>query len=110
MTIETKFKINDLVMNKFQKNQTLENLSGKQSLQFMEVLYIHTETCSAGTQIFYRCRGYYPVISNKYDNTPIALLDFAFSIGGSDQLQGTYSFREDELVSINEETKKILGL
>lgn len=109
MTIEAKFKINDLVRNKFQKHQTLENLSGKASVQFMEILYITTETCSAGTQIFYRCRCYYPVITNVYKE-PKALLDFAFSIGGSDSLQGTHNFREDELISLDIETKTILGL
>lgn len=109
MTIETKFKINDLVQHKFAKSPTLKGMNDlKTSIKFFEVLYIHTETCSAGTQVFYRCRPYYPIVENAY-KADSEIIDIGFGIG-QNGTEGTSYFREDELKPMSNEDKTFYGV
>lgn len=108
MTIEPKFKINDLVQHKFAKAATLDGLSEMRSIvKFFEVLYIHTETCSAGTQIFYKCRNYYPV-SDGYGKE-MKIVDIGYGMG-ENGTQGLMYFREDELKPLSTEDKTFYGV
>jgi hypothetical protein len=109
MTIETKFKINDLVQHKFAKAPTLKGLNDlKTAIKFFEVLYIHTETCSAGTQVFYRCRAYYPIVESSYKEDS-KIIDIGYGLG-EDGKQGTTYFREDELKPLSNEDKTFYGV
>ncbi len=109
MNIETKFKINDLVQHKFAKLATLKGMNdSKSAIKFYEVLYIHTETCSAGTQVFYRCRPYYPIFENAY-KADSEIIDIGYGMGENVN-QGTSYFREDELKAMSIEDKTFYGV
>lgn len=109
MIIETKFKINDLVQHKFQKQGTTKgNGDFKSTMKFFEVLYIHTETCSAGTQVFYRCRPFFPLVENNYKEDG-KVLDIGFGVSPQ-TIEGTAYFREDELKPMSTEEKTFYGV
>ena len=109
MTIETKFKINDLVQHKFQRAGTTKGNSDlRNSMKFHEVLYIHTETCSAGTQVFYRCRPFFPMLESNYKEDS-KINDIGFGMGPQ-TIDGTSYFREDELKAMTTEEKTFYGV
>jgi len=109
MTIEPKFKINDLVQHKYQKKSELNKLdSARSTMKFFEVIYIHTETCSAGTQIFYRLRPFFPIVESGYKEEP-KIIDLGFGVG-SNGTEGTSYFREDELKAMSTEEKTFYGV
>lgn len=102
MTIETRFKVGDLVKHKY-SIATAE--TKKEGLCIaMSILYIRTETCSAGTQVFYLCRSLFQ--HRKYD---MMLKDndlVEIGVGGFPPEQN--KFREDELVPCPEDIIKII--
>ena len=49
MKIESKFDVNNIVAHKFQKD-------GHDAFIASEILGVQTDTCYAGTQVFYLCR------------------------------------------------------
>lgn len=96
MNIEPKFKIGDLVRHKYSRSNQKNDL-----LIAMEVLFIHTETCSAGTQIFYQCRMLFQILSSSFKEAA-QLLDIA----PSDKFE--IKFREDEIVECPDDIKKLI--
>jgi hypothetical protein len=110
MTIQPKFQINDLVQHKYQKSAVAQyNLLDKNGAKFFEVLYIHTETCSAGTQVFYRLRPFFPVPDNAFKQEDSKIIDISFGMH-HDTAHGTVYFREDELRPMAEDDKKFYGI
>lgn len=109
MNITTAYRINDLVQHKYDRT-TIEG--GDRSC--MEVLYISTETCSAGTQVFYTVRPIHVVQTKDYSEVqtngryPMKLeVRHAFypnNVG----TQGSARFREDELIPCNRELAAIV--
>lgn len=61
MEIKTKFNIYDIVQHKFQKN-----VSKERGVDGYEILEIITQTCYAGTQIFYQCRPFFKLYKKDY--------------------------------------------
>jgi hypothetical protein len=105
--IQPKFNINDLVQHKFQKSATIPQV-GTQKASFFEVLFITTETCSGGTQIFYRVRPFFPFVEGGY-KLETRIIDFAFGIA-PDMQGGTSYFREDELKPMSDAEKTFYQL
>jgi hypothetical protein len=98
MTITPKYAVNQIVRHKFSK--THKNDKGCIA---MEVLYIHTETCSAGTQIFYNVRLFYTVTEGYGDKKLVT--DIAYS---TDEHARGLRFREDELIECPQEVIDVL--
>jgi hypothetical protein len=97
MTIEPKFKLNEIVLHKFMRGSTNE----KQAFA-LEVLYIHTETCSAGTQIFYSCRMFF---ATREWSAKKEILDIGFTTPEPTSCK----LREDELKSAPQSLIDILN-
>ena len=94
--IQPKFKINELVSGKYSQASM-----GHGFLACYEVIFIHTETCSAGTQIFYSCRliHYHVDVEHQYnqEKRTTSLIDVSVH---TDNSNFPYCrFREDELKS-----------
>lgn len=102
MNIETKFKIGDFVRHKFQRSP----LGKSQTCLGAVVQYIHTETCSAGTQVFYNLR--FLIQAMKHDSQLWAAKDneLVDILPGADPTN--HKFREDELVALPEDIVKII--
>ena len=108
MNTKTAFEINSIVRHKFGKEKTKFNT---RTITRYEVLYINTETCSAGTQIFYRCRPILITESKDYEDKTQVIHDVHVAdvtpvnrAGG----QGECLFREDELLPCDEAMLKII--
>lgn len=99
MTIEPKFKINDLVTHKFRRPPH----GKKEVFSFYEVIEIQSVTCSAGTQIFYDCRGFYYLNTDKWgtkdETSKLEIYDIGVSLRDDKHL-ALFKFREDELVQL----------
>lgn len=96
MKIETKFDVNNLVKRKFDKQ-----LMGKK-LFCLEVMEVISQTCYAGTQVFYLCR---PVYAENNRNE----WDVFHGVNAtSDNQTGWRKYREDELVQCSDEEIKII--
>jgi hypothetical protein len=102
MRIETKFNIGDLVRHKYSKATAKTVHDGL--LLALTVLDIKTETCIAGTQIFYICRALYQHRKSKFS---IKEDDELVEIGYSGVSEAT-KLREDELQICPEEIIKII--
>jgi hypothetical protein len=91
MKIETKFDVNNLVKRKFDADT-------KDGFVAMEVMEIVSQTCYAGTQVFYSCRHIYA----KREFKGFGEKEFTWSVGHGvskeDAQMGWQKYREDELV------------
>lgn len=96
MNIELKFKVNDLIQHKYNKQKM-------GVLQAYEVLQIQTETCYAGTQVFYMCRAIILNIEKDYtkDGTK-KYWSLAHAINSNHSQMAWDKFREDELVAASD--------
>lgn len=95
MKIETKFDINNLIQHKFD-NEAAENHI------VLEILDIHTDTCYAGTQIFYYVR---PIILKKnFGGRGMNDLKWSTSssVGANGRDTGVVRYREDELIECDQ--------
>lgn len=97
MEIKTKFNVHDLLVHKYDMDKI-------NSVIALEVLQIKTESCYAGTQVFYDCRA---IIANKSSK------DDRWHIGHSvilseDNKTGWKKYREDELLPASKETINLL--
>jgi len=108
MNTKTAFDINSIVRHKFGGAKTRY---GSKIIVRYEVLYISTETCSAGTQIFYRCRPIQITEQENFKEPSVVIHDVISSdmipvnrAGG----QGECFFREDELLPCDEAMLKII--
>lgn len=108
MNIKTAFDINSIVRHKFGGTKTGY---GSKTIIRYEVLYIGTETCSAGTQIFYRCRPIQITERDDFKEPSVVVHDVIVSdmtpanrAGG----QGECFFREDELLPCDEKMLRII--
>lgn len=99
MTIETKFKVNDLVCSKYQKVNELPESPKHNFEQFMgwEVIEIQAVTCSAGTQIFYILRAIHAI---KFGDS--------VSFFPEPDASKVFKLREDEIVIMPEKISSIL--
>lgn len=94
MIIETKFRVGDIVGHIFDHQ--------KDGIRVMQVMEVDTNTCYAGTQIFYQCRaillkledGVWETYSTRGDNS-----------GDT----GFRKYREDELAPASDKAIKILN-
>lgn len=87
MNIETKYNVNDLVQHKYQK------AFGAKRKSAFEVIEIVTNSCYAGSQVFYKCRMIHSVTEERLSDI-YEIVDF----GPTGTSNGEYvEFREDEL-------------
>lgn len=98
MRIETKFDVNNFAVRKFDTN-------AKDVIQVLEVMEVISQTCYAGTQVFYLCK---PVIAQKkYENDWKKDGEFTWVIGHGinkdDNSTGWKKYREDELIEAPKE-------
>ena len=103
MKIETKFDVNNLVKRKF-------DTDGNDKLQALEVMEISSQTCYAGTQIFYHCK---PIVATKeFKEKWKEQGEFSWVIGhgiGKDDNSKCWRlYREDELIDCPESIINII--
>ena len=101
MTIVTKFQINDLLRHKY-GNGFEREFAGKRTVRY-EVLYISTETCSAGTQIFYTCRPITVVSTKRGHGIEDDIVSVDVQVADLADLSRC-KFREDEVIECDPET------
>lgn len=90
MKIETEYSINNLLQHKF-------DTKNNDQIAILEVIEVHTVTCSAGTQNFYNCR---PIVIN-FNTFSRASKPSVNHTNGNDS---TYiKYREDELIEAKQE-------
>jgi hypothetical protein len=98
MKIETKFDVNNFVVRKFDTNE-------KDTFRVLEVMEVISQTCYAGTQVFYLCRA---MVANKeYEKQWKQEGEYTWVIGhvlGKDENStGWRKYREDELIEAKQE-------
>ena len=103
MNIKTKFSVSDFAKRKY--DQQL-----KDQFQILEVMQIHSETCYAGTQVFYLCRMLFAKKEKSYVANPGEEVQWAIShsIGKEEHSTGWLKYREDELVEITDGSDELL--
>jgi hypothetical protein len=106
MIIVSKFDVHNLVKRKFDSG-------GKLGFTAFEVMEVISQTCYAGTQIFYLCK---PIIVHReFKNEYSKEGEFSFNVGhglaSRDGELGWTKYREDELIELpKEEMDVILGV
>lgn len=108
MEITTKFNVNDLVQFKY--NKRMNDGSGvlKDAIVLLfEVMDIQTQTCMAGTQVFYLCRGIHGITDSDFVDGKRVKKIVQFAIGSAKSSEYT-SIREDELKPAEEELVALL--
>lgn len=103
MKIETKFDVNNLVKRKFDTNS-------KNKMSALEVMEVITQTCYAGTQVFYLCK---PVIAqkefkDKWKEDGEFSWVIVHGISQEENQPGWRKYREDELVEAPKEVIDII--
>lgn len=103
MEIKTKFNVNDLLKRKY-------DVDPKNTVFALEVMSITSETCYAGTQVFYQCR---TILAKKefelkYQEKGEFTWEIHHAIGSDGNTLGWQRYREDELVEALKETKNII--
>lgn len=93
MEINPKFQINNLLTHKFE-NQ------GEDAICVLEAMEIHTNTCYAGTQVFYECRQIHVIkkFEHEYSRKGPFVWAVAHAYGKTPQDIGWKRYREDELI------------
>lgn len=91
MNIKTKFKVGDLAMGIFDKFR-------EKQITLLRIMEIESQTCYAGTQVFYRCR---PILLIKekqlFEDKGFVWL-VGHGVGENDRGQVHWlKYREDEL-------------
>lgn len=103
MKFETKFNVKDII-------KCAIDVGRDDMFVAYEVLGINTETCYAGTQVFYTCRAI--VGEKKYKSYMKEENDFKWVVGHGvakkDGEWGVSRFREDEMVECPKEILDIL--
>jgi len=106
MNIKTKFGVNDLLVGKYQRSPFAER-SKSESLICFEVMDVNTQTCMAGTQVFYVCRPIHGLIKNEYVDGEFVVSFVNLAVGAT--TRGEYgTFREDELVAASNEVIELV--
>lgn len=101
MEIKTNFKVNDLVLSKYQKQFDINKPTNK-FLICMEVMQITTNTCMAGTQIFYDCRTMHVITATSFVDGKMT--EKVLDLSPGSLRDGDYTrFREDELKPVSQE-------
>jgi hypothetical protein len=105
MKIVTKFDVNNLVKRKF-------DTDSKNQIHVLEVMEVASQTCYAGTQVFYFCK---PIIARKefaekYLEKGESTWVICHGVSQEENQAGWRKYREDELVEVpNESIDIILG-
>ncbi len=104
MQIKVKFKVGDLVKQKFDSNR-------KHEFSAMEILEVVTSTCYSGTQVFYYCRHLFA--KKEFDSEYKKEGDFVWMIGHSinnknSSKMGWHKYRDDELIKSPEGDQAII--
>ena len=108
MKIETKFKVNDLVLYKYQQSD-LDKISDCTTIMAaFEVIDVNTVTCMAGTQVFYDVRGITAMVSKDFkDRKSInCLVNYSFNKANPSDY---HRLREDELKVAQNKIKDIFS-
>lgn len=102
MEIKTKFNVNDLVQHKFQNTNTTAHVK-----LFYEVLFMDTQTCSAGTQVFYTCRPIMITYDKDWKDGVKTITAEDFNPGRTKESE-YQKFREDEIIPCSEKVKETM--
>lgn len=94
MDIKAKFNINDLLRAKYDSTH-------KGQIVLLEAMFVMTETCSAGTQVFYICRAI--ILLKEYKNEFRKKGSYVWNIAhgvnnDKDNSTGYRKYREDEII------------
>ena len=106
MKIETQFDVNNLVKRKF-------DTQSRTQMNCLEVMEVISQTCYAGTQVFYLCR---PIIAqkefkNQYKEEGEFTWTILHGISQEENKSGWRKYREDELIECpKEEMDVYLGV
>jgi len=104
MKLESKFDINNLVQHKFDNRDS-------DTITCLEIMEVRTETCYAGTQVFYHTRNIVAMKKYKHDYKKEG--EFIWEIGHSIDKYGNKNiswekYREDELIACSQENIDII--
>lgn len=106
MEFKTIFNIHDLVKHKY------ESRGIESEVLCYEVLEVMTQTCYAGTQVFYDCRLIQSNEENLYkkdsEGNHMYVRRSGVAIGKDSHLMASQRFREDELVLLDEKSTAIM--
>ena len=96
MKIETKYSVGDIVKHQFQT-------PSERFMHGLEVLELQSQTCYAGTQVFYLCRHIvFHKMNDKWKDATEIHWSIAHEYGSSDNQTGYRKYREDELTVLDE--------
>ncbi len=107
LNIEVEFRVNELVVTKYSSTEgnILNPRDG--AMLCLEVMEIRTETCYAGTQVFYVCRSIHGHTVTEYvdGERKVTYNDFQRGMNS----RGEYnSYREDELKPASSEVVELI--
>lgn len=106
MKLESKFDINNLVKHKFGRE-------ANDCVHCLEIMQVQTETCYAGTQIFYLARAIVAIKKYEHDykkEGPFIWTIANAIVGESNKNIAWEKYREDELIECpQEQIDVILG-
>lgn len=93
MNIETKFEVNNLLLHKFTNTKNA-------NITALEVIFVNTETCSAGTQVFYMCRPILVMTKKDWEEGKAIFKKIVEHAVGQRDFEGCWhKYREDELIA-----------
>lgn len=103
MEITTKFNVNDLTQRKWDR-------SPENKLFALEIMEIISQSCYAGTQVFYLCRQIqmFKSFKEKYKEEGDFKWVVAHGITNEEGEMGWIKYREDELIPAPKESLEIL--
>jgi len=108
MNIQTEFNIGNIVLEKF--NSFNPTKSGIIKYKGLCIVYITSETCSAGTQIFYHCRILLALREGKFPAEPDNIISVEFGRADGDNrstlMETMVKIREDELKKCPKDIEK----
>lgn len=103
MKIESKFSVNDLVKRK-------TDIDPKNKMYIIQVMEVQSQTCYAGTQVFYLCRTL--IFEKEYKKRFTEEGEFewkvAHGVSVNSAQTGWTKYREDELSEAPKEAIEIL--
>lgn len=104
MAIEPKYKIGDVLQRTLSRHTNWK-------LTALQVMEIITQTCYAGTQIFYLCRVIHIQLSKRHDFDADRQAEWivGHGVSNSNGGWGVQKYREDELEAADKKVLEIIN-